>query len=81
MSLAPAERLAWLRLARTESVGPVTFAQLIGRYRSASAALEAIPDLARRAGAAAAGSPARRGRGGTGGRRPARRATFPAATG
>ena len=29
----PAERLAWLRLARTESVGPVAFQPLIGRYR------------------------------------------------
>jgi DNA processing protein len=52
VSLAPAERLAWLRLARTESVGPVTFAHLIGRYRSAGAAIEAIPDLARRGGRA-----------------------------
>ena len=52
MNLTPAERLDWLRLARTESVGPVTFAHLIGRYRSAGAALEAIPDLARRGGRA-----------------------------
>ena len=44
------ERLDWLRLARTEAVGPVTFAQLIGRYRAPAAALEAIPELARRGG-------------------------------
>jgi DNA processing protein len=46
------ERRDWLRLARTESVGPVTFAQLIARYRSPAAALAAIPELARRGGRA-----------------------------
>lgn len=46
------ERLAWLRLTRTEQVGPVTFEQLIGRYGSASAVLDALPDLARRGGRA-----------------------------
>ena len=48
--LTPAERIAWLRLARTDNVGPVTFAQLIGRFGTASRALDAIPDLARRGG-------------------------------
>lgn len=48
--LGPAERIDWLRLARTEQVGPVTFAQLIARYRTPAAALEAIPELARRGG-------------------------------
>ena len=47
-------RLDWLRLARTENVGPVTFAQLIGRYGDASAALGALPELARRGGRLAA---------------------------
>ncbi|MFN3857737.1 MAG: DNA-processing protein DprA [Caulobacter sp.] len=46
------ERLAWVRLARTEQVGPVTFAQLIAREGSAGAALEALPELARRGGRA-----------------------------
>ncbi len=50
------ERIDWLRLARTESVGPVTFAHLIGCYASPSKALAALPDLARRGGRA--GSPA-----------------------
>ena len=45
------ERLAWLRLARTQNVGPVTFAALIARYRTATAALDALPRLARRGGA------------------------------
>ena len=45
-----AERFASLRLARTESVGPVAFQHLIRRYGSAVRALEALPELARRAG-------------------------------
>lgn len=43
-------RRDWLRLARTESVGPVTFRELIRRFGAPSLALEALPDLARRAG-------------------------------
>ncbi|HEY1426897.1 MAG TPA: DNA-processing protein DprA [Caulobacteraceae bacterium] len=50
--LDTAGRLAWLRLARTESVGPVAFRHLIGRYGSAERALAALPELARRAGRA-----------------------------
>jgi len=45
-----AERADWLRLARTSSVGPVTFFQLLARYKSAAKALEGLPDLARKAG-------------------------------
>ena len=48
--MSPAERLAWLRLARTEQVGPVTFAQLLDREGTAQAALDALPELARRGG-------------------------------
>jgi DNA processing protein len=44
------ERRAWLRLARTENVGPVTFRNLIGRFGSASAAVEELPRLAMRGG-------------------------------
>ncbi|HEY6578426.1 MAG TPA: DNA-processing protein DprA [Rhizomicrobium sp.] len=50
--LSHLERRAWLRLARARNVGPVTFAALIGRYRSASAALRELPRLACRGGAA-----------------------------
>jgi DNA processing protein len=50
----PAERLAWLRLARAETVGPVAFRHLIQRYGSASRAIEALPALAARAGSARA---------------------------
>ena len=44
------ERRAWLRLARTENVGPVTFRNLIARFGSATAALEELPRLAARGG-------------------------------
>ena len=46
------ERLACLRLIRSENVGPVTFRELINHYGGAQAALAALPDLARRAGRA-----------------------------
>ncbi|MGV8839593.1 MAG: DNA-processing protein DprA [Bauldia sp.] len=47
-----AERLAWLRLIRTDGVGPVTFQTLLARYGTASAALDALPAIARRTGRA-----------------------------
>lgn len=48
--LSAAEKLAWLRLARTESVGPITFHQLVRRFGSAAEALAALPSLAQRGG-------------------------------
>ncbi len=48
--LTAAARLDWLRLIRSENVGPVVFQQLLARYGSAGAALRALPDLARRGG-------------------------------
>jgi DNA processing protein len=48
--LSDGERLDWLRLIRSENVGPVVFRQLLERYASAAAALQALPELARRAG-------------------------------
>ncbi|HTX49333.1 MAG TPA: DNA-processing protein DprA [Caulobacteraceae bacterium] len=48
--MSDAERLAWLRLARTETVGPVTFRHLLARHGSARGALDALPALMRRAG-------------------------------
>lgn len=53
-SLTPDARLDWLRLARTESVGPVAFAHLIDRFGSPIDALRALPDMARRGGGAQA---------------------------
>ena len=49
-SLSRDERLDWLRLIRTENVGPITFRQLLTRFGSIAAALEALPELARRGG-------------------------------
>lgn len=44
------ERADWLRLSRTQNVGPVTFAQLIARFGTAGADLDALLELAKRAG-------------------------------
>lgn len=42
-TLSRPERLAWARLARTPRIGPLTFHRLIARFRTPSAALEALP--------------------------------------
>ena len=44
-----AEKLAWLRLIRSENVGPRTFKALLDRYGTAEAALRALPALVRKA--------------------------------
>ncbi len=44
------ERLACLRLIRSTHVGPATFRDLINHYGGAKTALDALPDLSRRAG-------------------------------
>ena len=49
-SLSASQRRDWLRLARTENVGAVTFDQLIQRFGEPALALAALPDLARRGG-------------------------------
>ena len=54
ITLTDEQRLDWLRLIRSENVGPRTFSSLLQRYGSARAALNALPDLARRGGAARA---------------------------
>lgn len=51
MRLSDGQRLHWLRLIRSENVGPVTFRQLINRFGSAEEALGALPELAARGGA------------------------------
>ena len=50
MELSDAQRLDWLRLIRSEGVGPRTFRGLVNRFGGAGAALDALPDLARRRG-------------------------------
>jgi DNA processing protein len=48
--LSAGEKLDRLRLIRSENVGPITYRQLLGRFASATQALAALPDLARRGG-------------------------------
>jgi DNA processing protein len=47
---ATEDQIARLRLIRSDNVGPVTYFQLLARFGSAAAALDAIPDLAARGG-------------------------------
>jgi DNA processing protein len=49
--LSTAERIAWLRLARTDTIGPATFAALRASFPDIREACEAAPRLARRGGA------------------------------
>jgi DNA processing protein len=44
------DRIARLRLIRSDNIGPVTYFQLLARFGSAAAAIAAIPDLAARGG-------------------------------
>ena len=53
--LSEAQRMDWLRLIRSEHVGPRTFRSLVNHFGSAREALARLPDLARRGGAARAG--------------------------
>jgi DNA processing protein len=53
IKLSDAQILEWLRLIRTEGVGPRTFISLINRYGGATAALEMLPELAAKRGVAA----------------------------
>ncbi len=45
------QRRDWLRLIRTDNVGPATFRDLINRFGTAESALEMLPELIRRGGA------------------------------
>ncbi|MBR9971927.1 DNA-processing protein DprA [Magnetospirillum sulfuroxidans] len=51
-TLSASERLDWLRLIRSENVGPRTFIRLLERYGSAARALAELPELAKRGGRA-----------------------------
>ena len=44
------QRLDWLRLIRSENIGPRTFHGLVRQYGGVRPALVALPDLARRSG-------------------------------
>lgn len=55
VKLTDSQRLDWLRLIRSENVGPRTFRALVNHYGGARAAIENLPALARRGGAQAPG--------------------------
>lgn len=48
LSLTDEERLARLQLARSDTVGPITFRGLLERFGSATRAIAALPGLAKR---------------------------------
>ncbi|NTJ42122.1 DNA-protecting protein DprA [Agrobacterium larrymoorei] len=50
IALTERQKFAWLRLIRSDNIGPVTFRELINHFGSAEKALEALPDLAKRGG-------------------------------
>ncbi|MGG2477884.1 DNA-processing protein DprA, partial [Rhizobium sp. BR5] len=50
IELSARQRLAWLRLIRSDNIGPVTFRELINHFGSAEKALDALPELSRRGG-------------------------------
>lgn len=53
--LTDTDRLNRLRLIRSDNVGPRTFSSLLNHFGDAGTALERLPDLARRGGAAGPG--------------------------
>lgn len=44
------QRLNWLRLIRSDTIGPATFRELINHFGGSSAALEALPEFSKRGG-------------------------------
>jgi DNA processing protein len=55
LHLTEADRIDRLRLIRSDNVGPRTFRSLLNHFGDARTALERLPDLARRGGAARSG--------------------------
>jgi DNA processing protein len=51
IELSDRQKIAWLRLIRSENIGPISFRDLVNRFGSAQNALDALPDIARRGGA------------------------------
>ena len=52
--LTDEQRIDWLRLSRSQNVGPRTFRNLINHFGNARAALDALPALAQRGGSGGA---------------------------
>ena len=59
-ALSQEEAFARIRLLRSPRIGPVSYARLLARYGDARAAVEALPDIARRGGGTYAAIPAAR---------------------
>jgi len=51
IALTDRQRIAWLRLIRSDNVGPATFRDLINHFGSAENALAMLPELSSRGGA------------------------------
>ncbi|MEK1875528.1 MAG: DNA-processing protein DprA [Rhizobium altiplani] len=51
IALTERQRIAWLRLIRSDNVGPATFRDLVNHFASAETALAALPELSARGGA------------------------------
>ncbi len=60
VALSQEEAFARIRLLRSPNIGPVSYAQLLQRFGTASAAIEALPDIAGRGGKAYSPAPERR---------------------
>lgn len=48
--LSDEQRLNWLRLIRSENIGPTTFCELINHFGGSAAALDALPQLSQSGG-------------------------------
>ena len=55
--LSQEEAFARIRLLRSPNIGPISYRQLLRRFGTAEAAVEALPDLARRGGTAYRAAP------------------------
>lgn len=51
VALTERQRIAWLRLIRSDNIGPATFRDLISQFGSAETALAMLPELSARGGA------------------------------
>ncbi len=49
-NLSDEEKIAWLRLIRTENVGPITFYSLLQNFGTAQKAIENLPTLSKKGG-------------------------------
>lgn len=48
VKLSDQQRFSWLRLIRSDNIGPITFRELINQFGTADAAIDALPELVSR---------------------------------